>query len=400
MMMNKSSNITMKGIYVVLPPLSVRNSGLILLNKNTATMKVDINNEHTYFMYFCSFLEDEHIELLKDVITSFEIDVNQFPKKGCSALLKTITVNATQLTRKMKIIEYLISVSSAEILEDITNNRVIYSNLDLVKMIALQRPTLIDNMFSNCIRCGLNSCHHCFEVINYLSKSCKDINSLDYKGDTAFHNIGGICKLQTEIIKILLCGGADINKVNSKNKIPIMQFYEEDILSRRSLEKLFKEGANINYCDPSGDNMLRMAIRKNDCEMIKLLVSMNVEIKDAVEYANKILKNGLIHLFDKRKLNKIYCDDINTAECIICTAKLIGQCTGIEIFLCGHIFHKSCLKRLQSSNICPVCRQYIKEPEEREESREYEEFANTEDENSDENSDEEFLYELDEDSGR
>jgi tetratricopeptide (TPR) repeat protein len=75
------------------------------------------------------------------------------------------------------------------------------------------------------------------------------------------------------------------------------------------------------------------------------------EIKDYIEKCKKRI-NG------SRKLEKLYCD-IFKDNCNICTDSLIGASCGIDIFVCGHAFHKKCMNKWTKTNkeTCPTCRE-------------------------------------------
>jgi len=56
---------------------------------------------------------------------------------------------------------------------------------------------------------------------------------------------------------------------------------------------------------------------------------------------------------DKKELTKTN-NNTPVAECAICLEIIFSD--DIEGLLCGHIFHKKCIKSWRSrSNLCPIC---------------------------------------------
>ncbi len=62
-----------------------------------------------------------------------------------------------------------------------------------------------------------------------------------------------------------------------------------------------------------------------------------------------------LKIYKSNILTKVY-GDIKTDNCNICLEQLMGINSGINILLCGHLFHTKCLNNI---NNCPTCRKYI-----------------------------------------
>jgi tetratricopeptide (TPR) repeat protein len=82
------------------------------------------------------------------------------------------------------------------------------------------------------------------------------------------------------------------------------------------------------------------------------------EVLPGIEKCKEFIKGN-------KKLEKIY-TDISTGSCSICADSFLGTSGGIDIFVCGHAFHKKCIKKWTEENDkhekehrCPECREEI-----------------------------------------
>ncbi|KAJ8668906.1 hypothetical protein QAD02_000165, partial [Eretmocerus hayati] len=112
------------------------------------------------------------------------------------------------------------------------------------------------------------------ECVKQLIDAGIDINGLNSKysdliGDTALHE--AVREGHLEMVQLLLSSGASINTQNWYRNTPIIiaaQIGRKDIA-----QKLIESEANVNDQNQFGDTSLHYAVRNDDLEMIKLLLS-------------------------------------------------------------------------------------------------------------------------------
>lgn len=85
----------------------------------------------------------------------------------------------------------------------------------------------------------------------------------------------------TEIAKLLIENGADVNKKDKENNTPLHIAVQNNSLELVKL--LIEKGADVNATDKNGRTLLHIAVENNNLELVKLLIEKGVN-KNTMDY--------------------------------------------------------------------------------------------------------------------
>ena len=104
-------------------------------------------------------------------------------------------------------------------------------------------------------------------------------------------------------VEFLLKNGADVNTKNSRN-FTLLMFCTKS-RDHRLIKKVIDYGANLNFVDLDGFSALDYAIKNDDLDTVKLLVTNGAKITDnSYMLAVKNNQKKIVHYFDCFDPNK------------------------------------------------------------------------------------------------
>lgn len=105
-----------------------------------------------------------------------------------------------------------------------------------------------------------------FERVNHLLNCKADVNFKDLSGKTPLHRAVDRIDESTEIMKLLILWGADINAIDNDGESPIFKcFYSSPII----FNTLLSLGADYSFINNDGENILHRAAVSADVPVIK-----------------------------------------------------------------------------------------------------------------------------------
>ena len=207
------------------------------------------------------------------------------------------------------------------------------------------------------------------ELSRVLIEGGADINTKNNDGNTPL--LLSIIQNNTEISRLLIEKGADIYAKNNNDSTPLLA---STIKNNTEISRLLIErGADVNAKNKNGITPLYLAIKKNNSEIIQFLINNGVKPSERFCKHGILLGDEIYHpLLHNLQANSIeercghfYTPEqikemkkqIEVAECSICLEKI----TDIENCLrCGdgHKFHKNCIEDYwrisRKNNFCPL----------------------------------------------
>lgn|SRR5574343_64195 len=88
----------------------------------------------------------------------------------------------------------------------------------------------------------------------------------------------------------------------------------------------------------------RLFVEETNKKYIDVLCSLEYDFEDKQYIRDLQTSNGKI-------LSKIYCS-VESDTCVICSEQLIGTKYSVNILVCGHAYHGTCIRK---SSKCPLC---------------------------------------------
>lgn len=108
------------------------------------------------------------------------------------------------------------------------------------------------------------------------SVTSKRINNVRGTPMNQINTIEVIDTLRTEIVKLLIESGADVNRKESSDVTPLMNAVEKG--NKEIIELLIRKGADVDAKMSNGETSLMQATRQCNIEMVKLLIEKKADV--------------------------------------------------------------------------------------------------------------------------